>query len=186
MELSDLIKACKKGDQRAQRLMYDQISARMMGTCMRYVGDRNDAEEVFHDAMLKVFMSLDKYRGDSKLTTWACRIAINTAIDFLRKIRKNPVMDSISDIEYEIPDSADLESMNLDAEKAMANLRKLSESQKMIINLHIIDDYSHREIAGMLGITEQGSRAMLMRARKALLKLTLTNEKKDENAKAIG
>lgn len=186
MELTDLIKASKKGDQRAQRLLYEQIGARMMGTCMRYIGDRNDAEEVFHDAMLKIFMSLDKYRGDSKFTTWACRIAINTSIDYLRKIKKNPALDYISEQHFEIADYTGLEEVNLTAEKAMSNLSKLSENQQLIINLHVVDDYSHKEIAGMLSITEQASRAMLMRAKKALLKVTLLNKNDDEKTKAIG
>lgn len=186
MELSHLIQAAIKGDHRAQKTIYDQIGGRIQGTCLRYVGNKDDAEEVFHDAMLRIYMNLGKYRGDSKFTTWACRIAINTSIDFLRKQRKNPVMECLSDYEYEIADTVVQPEISLSAEKAMENLNKLNESHQTIINLHVIDEYSHKEIASMLGITEQGSRAMLMRAKKALLKITFPIKKQNETARAIG
>jgi RNA polymerase sigma-70 factor (ECF subfamily) len=186
LELTQLIQEAQKGDSRAQKMIYDQIGGRIQGTCLRYVGNQSDAEEVFHDAMLRIYMNLGKYRGDSKFTTWASRIAINTSIDFLRKQRKSPVMEGITDNEYKIADNASISEINLNAEKAMNNLRKLNESHQTIINLHIIDELSHREIATMLGITEQGSRAMLMRAKKALLKITLQSENHHENIRAIG
>lgn len=186
MELTQLIQAAQKGDPRAQKLIYDQIGGRIQGTCLRYVGNQSDAEEVFHDTMLRIFMNLGKYRGDSKFTTWACRIAINTSIDFLRKQRKTPVMESITDNEYKIADSTTLSEISLSAEKAIKNLQKLSESHQTVINLHVIDELSHKEIANMLGITEQGSRAMLLRAKKALLKITLESENHHETIRAIG
>lgn len=95
-------------------------------------------------------------------------------------------MESITDNEYKIADSTTLSEISLSAEKAINNLQKLSESHQTVINLHVIDELSHKEIANMLGITEQGSRAMLMRAKKALLKVTLESENHHETIRAIG
>ena len=60
-----------------------------MGVCMRYAGNREDAEEVFHDSLIKVFKNISKFNGNSGLKTWICRIGINTALDHLRKRKKN-------------------------------------------------------------------------------------------------
>jgi RNA polymerase sigma factor (sigma-70 family) len=172
-DLEKTIRACMKGDSRAQRVIYDHIGPRMMGLCLRYVANKDDAEEVFHDAMLKVFRHLDKYRGESSLNTWAGRIAVNTALDFLRKEKRQPITVNIADHEHEFAEADEINELSLTAETALQNIRKLNDSYQLLINLHIIEEFSHREIADMLKITEQASRSMLLRAKRALYQITL-------------
>jgi RNA polymerase sigma-70 factor (ECF subfamily) len=172
-EAEKTIRACLKGDSRAQREIYDHIGPKMMGLCLRYVNNRDDAEEVFHDAMLKVFRNLDKYRGDSSLSTWAGRIAVNTSLDFLRKVKKQPVTVNIEDHAHDVAETHDLGDLSLTAETALNNIRKLNDTYQLLINLHIIEEFSHKEIAQMLHITEQASRSMLVRAKRALYQITL-------------
>ncbi len=184
-DLAKTIKACVKGDVRAQREIYDHIGPRMMGTCRRYIADPDDAEEVFHDAMLKVYRYLETYRGDSALTTWANRIAVNASLDFLRKVKKNPVMEYLSDSDTDYSEPPDTEIENLTAEAALRNIRKLSATQQLLINLYIIEEYSHKEIAGLLNITEQASRSILLRAKRALYSITVKSTGQNETKRAI-
>ena len=86
MDEKNLIKACAKGDSTAHRMVYDKYGPQLMGLCMRYAGNREDAEEIFHDSLIKVFNNIKTFKYESSLKTWICRIGINTALDFFLAI----------------------------------------------------------------------------------------------------
>lgn len=182
MEDKQLIKACIKGDPRAQRELYERYGPLLMGLCMRYAGNREDAEEIFHDAMLRIFKNLHKFDQRSKLSTWMSRIGINSAIDFIRK-RKNVLMvEHLSSDIQDMRDDADVEEeVYLEADVAMGLLKSLPENQQVIINMHLIDELSHREIAQQLDISEEASRSKLSRAKRTLVKLVNNKLKKNES-----
>jgi RNA polymerase sigma factor (sigma-70 family) len=168
---AELIKACVKGKAKAQRQLYDTFGPMMMGLCMRYAGNREDAEEIFHDAMMKVYRNIDKFKAESSLKTWISRISINTALDFLRKKKSALMVEHISDSILEIGDSDVEEELSFEAETAMKMMAHLNINQQIIINMYVVDDMSHREIAAQLNISEEASRAQYSRAKKALAEL---------------
>ena len=129
MEEKDLIKACADGSSKAQRTLYEQYGPQLMGLCMRYGGNREDAEEIFHDSLIKVFKNLKTFKYESSLKTWINRIGINTALDFLRKRKKTLFLSHISDYNHEIVDSDIPAEVSLEAETAMKLLKTLPLNQ---------------------------------------------------------
>lgn len=146
---------------------------------MRYAGNREDAEEIFHDTLMKVFDKIKDFKFDSSLKTWITRIGINTALDFLRKKKNALFVEHISDSALEIKDTVIEEDICFEAEMAMRILQKLPTNQQIIINLYMIDGYSHKEIATKLNISELASRAQYSRAKRQLTELV--NQKLKQN-----
>jgi len=178
-----LIKSCVKGDTKAQRMVYDYYGPQLMSVCMRYAGNREDAEEIFHDSLVKVFKNISNFKGESGLKTWICRIGINSALDFLRKRKKALFLGHISDHMAEIQDTDIPQEISLEAETAMVLLKTMPLNQQVIINLFVIEEMSHKEIASQLGISEEASRVQLSRAKKALASIINTKLIKNEQQK---
>jgi len=183
LDEKNLIKACAKGDSTAHRMVYDKYGPQLMGLCMRYAGNREDAEEIFHDSLIKVFNNIKTFKYESSLKTWICRIGINTALDFLRKRKKTLFLSHISDYDHEIVDSDIPSEVSLEAETAMKLLKTMPVNQQVIINLFIIEEMSHREIAAQLGISEEASRVQLSRAKRVLSNIINTNITRNEHQK---
>lgn len=174
MTEKELIQACRKGEAKAQRKLYDQYGPQLMGLCLRYTGLREDAEEVFHDALMKVYKNISTFKEDSSLKTWINRIGINTALDFLRKQKNALMIEHISDGALEIRDTDIEQEVSLSAEVAMQLMRKMPMNQQIVINLYAIDELSHREIAQQLNISEEASRSQYSRAKRTLAELVKT------------
>jgi RNA polymerase sigma factor (sigma-70 family) len=171
LEEKDLIKSCLKNDAKGQRTLYDQYGPFLMSVCLRYAGNREDAEEIFHDSLMKVYNNLGKFKGESSLKTWINRVGVNTALDFLRKKKNALMVEHISDTALDIQDSDIETEISLEAETAMKLLGSLSPNQQIIINMYVVDEMSHREIAEKLNISEEASRSQYSRAKRALAEL---------------
>lgn len=182
MNEKEIIAGCVKGQRQAQRALYQTYGPRLMGTCLRYAGSREDAEEIFHDSMIKVYEHIGRFKGESGLKTWMNRIGVNTALDFLRKKKNALMVEHLSEQVMEIGDADTDTEVPMDAALAMQMLRQMPVNQQIIINLFLIDEMSHREIAGQLNISEEASRSQYSRAMrhlKELVKLKLIkNEQK--------
>lgn len=150
---------------------------------MRYAGNREDAEEIFHDSLVKVFKNIVHFKGESGLKTWICRIGINSALDFLRKKKKTLFLGHISDQMAEIQDTDIPQEVSLEAETAMKLLKSMPVHQQVIINLFVIEEMSHKEIATELGISEEASRVQLSRAKKALAQIINSKSMRNEHQK---
>jgi len=140
----------------------------MMALCVRYAKDKNDALEILNDGYLKVFKNMGQYdAARASLYTWMRRIIINTAIDFLRKKQVYYNMDVLPDAHEEtgIENEALQKMSGVELLKA---IRQLPPTTGTVFNLYVIDGFSHREIAGLLPISEGTSRWHLSEARRQL------------------
>jgi len=164
-------------------MLYDHYGPQLMGLCMRYAGNREDAEEIFHDSLIKVYKNIGNFKADSSLKTWIGRIGINTALDFLRKRKKTLFLAHVSDYSTEIEDTDIPQEISLEAETAMKMLKALPIHQQVIINLFVIEEMSHKEIANELGISQEASRVQLSRAKKAFAQILNTKISKNEHQK---
>ncbi|MDR1675447.1 MAG: sigma-70 family RNA polymerase sigma factor [Tannerella sp.] len=167
MSEKQLIAGCLKGDRKSQKELYDLYSRKMMGVCLRYVGDRETARDLLQDAFVKVFTSLDTFTGTGTLDGWIRAIFVNSALEHLRK--RDILRDSI-DIEsmHEVLEDEDTAISKMSAGELMELVQSLPEGFKAVFNLYAIEGYSHKEIAGKLHITESTSRSQYARARKWL------------------
>ena len=81
----DWIEGAKRGDRKSQKAIYDQLSAKMFAVCLRYMGDRDSAEDILQDGFVTLFSKIDSYSGTGSFEGWARRIFVNTALMSLRK-----------------------------------------------------------------------------------------------------
>ncbi len=168
-DLPDLIGACKNNDRRAQETLYREFYGFAMGICRRYAHSREEAIEIVNDGFYKIFTSLDKYTAGLSFRGWVRRIMVNASIDHFRRNEKH--YHNI-DITYsrEISPTADAVSQ-LSEEEIMHAVQQLPASYRVVFNLHIIEGYSHDEIASMLGISSGTSKSNLSVARMKLMKI---------------
>jgi len=165
-EESTLITACARGEKWAQKQLYETYYGKMMGVCLRYSNNKEDALDILHEGFIKVFRHISKYKPGTSLNAWIRRIMVNTSIDFYRKAIRRRTEDL--DQAYQVSsDQADAVSVCGEKE-ILAAIQTLSPGYRAVFNLYIIEGYSHREIAQQLEITESTSRSNLVKARTKL------------------
>lgn len=162
-EEEGLIQACVRRERWAQQALYETYYSQMMGVCLRYANDEEEALDILHEGFIKVFRHIKKYQPGTSLTAWVRRIMVNTSIDYYRKNMRRRTED--------IEQAYDLSSTDADAisqcseREILAAIQELTPAYRAVFNLYIIEGYSHREIAEMLDITESTSRSNLVKAR---------------------
>ena len=131
---------------------------------MRYVGDRAVAEDVLQEGFITLFTRLDNYRGDGSFEGWARRIFVTTALMSLRKkdaLKMSEDLDSARKMKADIPS----QGQDIVYKELMKLVMELPPGFRTVFNMYVIEGYSHKEIADMLGISETTSRTQLSRAR---------------------
>ena len=161
----DFIDRLKRGDRGAQHILYDSISAKMYGVCMRYSGNSDLAKDILHDGFVKVFTSVKAYRGEGSFEGWVRKIIVNTALEFLRQ-RRNIEEVELNQASFKVVEIANVE---YDIKFFLKIVSELPLQYRTVFNLYAIDEYSHSEIAEMLNITESTSKSNYSRA-KAILR----------------
>ncbi len=140
----------------------------MYGVCLRYAGNTEDANDLLQEGFIKVYKNLAKFRSEGSFEGWIRRIFVNTSIEHFRKKVKLYNVTEAQENTLEDPDISVLDSL---AEKdVIALVNELSPGYKTVFNMHVIEGYSHKEIASALGITEGTSKSQLARAKGVLKK----------------
>ena len=163
-----LIAGCIEGKSWAQRAIYDRFAATMMSVCVRYVTDRDTAQDVLQDGFIKLFNKIDTYSGAGAFGGWVRRIFVTTSLEYLRRNDALKQSANIDDIENFIENYDETAIQKMSADDIMDCIASLADGYRTIFNLYAIEGYNHAEIADMLGITEVTSRSQFMRARKIL------------------
>lgn len=169
MDEITLANKCIKGDQRAQRKLFEMYAPKMMGVCLRYMKDQAQAEDVLQDGFVKVFTKLEKYTGDGSLEGWVRRIMVNTALDQLRKTNKFQANVSMDDVGYKVESDADVLA-SLIEEDLLKLIHEMPTGYKTVFNMFAIEGFSHKEIGEKLGVTENTSKSQYSRAKAYLRK----------------
>jgi RNA polymerase sigma factor (sigma-70 family) len=169
-DLKDLLKLCRDGNSAAQEKLYKMYYGSMMNVCLRYSKNADDAVEVLNTAFLKVFQNIDKYTGDGDLFHgWVRRIMVNTALDRIR-FEKNRYNNTV-------PLNINNDSKNIEndalsqfaEEDLLKMIEELPPTSRMVFNLYVFENYTHKEIGKMLNITESTSQWHLLNARRILM-----------------
>lgn len=165
----DLIILCSQGDRYAKKELYTKYAARLFTLCRRYTDNMEDAQDLMHDTFIKAFekLSIYKHTGENSFYSWLRRIAINSALDNIKKykFRFESLISSMEDdfVEYE-----EKNTLIVSQEILLEFISELPRTQRTIFNMHCLDGYSHKEIAELLGISEKGSASMLAKAKNKL------------------
>ncbi len=167
---SDLAGRCRDGDSRAADELYRRYAARLLTLCRRYSSSLEDAEDLMQEAVMKALdrMPSFSYRGEGSLYAWMSRMAINMALDNVRKA-KNQILAS-EPVPDNIPEPTAEEMAGIPQERLLEMIASLPEGRRTVFNLYCLDGYSHREIGEMLGINPKASASELAKARIQLQK----------------
>ena len=174
MNESELARECIKGNPNAREELYTRYSPRILALCMRYAPDRSAAEDLMHDAFIKIFRVIRKFRWEREgsLYSWMSRVTLNLCFDSMKKRRRIAALlsdaEGLERIPEEPPDYD--EAAAVPAERLRAMVEELPEGYRTVFKLFCIEGLSHKEIASLLGIKENSSSSNLARARTMLSK----------------
>jgi RNA polymerase sigma-70 factor (ECF subfamily) len=149
---------------RACEKIYRKFHTQAFTVAVRICKSRELAQDVTQEAFITAFKRMHQYRGDSPFWGWLRRVIVNHAISALRKL---PRHDSVELEDYMMHSDGDQERLGhcMDLEQA---LEQLCDEDRMVVWLHDVEGYKHREIAQLAGKTESYSKTRLNRARAKL------------------
>ena len=172
---AEIISGCVKGDKKAQKALYDKYSAKMLGVCVRYFKNIDEAEDALQEGFIRIFNNIDKFRNDGSFDGWIRRIIVNTALNHYKSNLKHYYAIDYNEIEETIEDTK-LSFDSLSVEFLLKVIQTLPDGYRLVFNLYEIEGYNHREIGEMLGISINTSKSQLMKAKKYLQNKLITKE----------
>lgn len=174
MTESALILACLQDERGAQKQLYDRYAPVLYSVARRYMGNREDAEDVLLSAFYKIFAHLESYQGNGSFEGWMKRIVTNEALMALRK-RKMLIFGE-EKLNQEASDHFDIHA-EMGASEILTLIDRLPTGYRTVFNLYVLDGMSHQEIADLLGVSINTSKSQLTAARQRL-QLWITNRDK--------
>ncbi|MCA0933141.1 RNA polymerase sigma factor [Lutimonas saemankumensis] len=172
---SELIRQSLQNNRRAQKMLYEKYSPKMLSLCAYYIKDLQKSEEVMLSGFLKVFTKLHQYSQKGSFEGWVRKIMVYECISYLRKKNTLLFTDEIEFYESVVENEIELK---IAIEDLQIFINKLPEGCKIIFNMYVIEGYKHTEIADMLNISVGTCKTQLHRARKALQDMISHHQKK--------
>lgn len=172
-----LVRECIAGERQYQEMLYKKFSWKMMGVCMRYSKNREEAEDFLQEGFVKVFTHLRTYKAKGSLEGWVRRVIVNTILDGMRKKSLMFKVVDIEEADHEL--RADDLLSEISVQDLVALIQELAPGYRTVFNLYAVEGYTHKEIGKRLGISEGTSKSQFAMARKVL------REKIDEQSKEI-
>lgn len=181
MDEQELIQAIQAGDDRAFQTLVEQFEVMVVNTCKGFVHQLDDAEDLAQDVFIEIFYSAHKFRGDSKLSTWIYRIAVNKSLNFIRDNRRRKFFHSIGDSlfggkELDVPTSATADRPDLEVENDQRRqnlyraIDELPERQRVAFSLSKFEELSYREISEVMDLSVSSVESLIHRAKLNLQK----------------
>lgn len=165
-----IVAGCKEQKREAQKMLYETYARKMYSICLRYCPDQDAAKDLLQDGFIKVFSHIGSFQEKGSFEGWLKRIFINLALENIRK--KKTVFQFSEDIDN-LPDivdesTEDDQMYKISEDELLKMIQDLPRGYSTVFNLYAIEDYSHKEIADLLGVTEGTSRSQYVRARQIL------------------
>jgi RNA polymerase sigma factor (sigma-70 family) len=159
--LDDIIKDCQRDSIKAQEQLYRLFAPKLFSVCLKYSRNYEDAQDNLQDGFLLIYRKIGQYQFKGSFEGWAKRVMVNNV---LQRYRTEGIFEIVTE---NIPDEAEveIESDSVSMEFLVSIIQALPDRYRMVFNLYVIDGYSHKEIAEMLGITDGTSKSNLARAR---------------------
>lgn len=169
MSVKKIVRKCIDGDRESFRHLYDTYKDRVFSTCIRMLGNAQDAEDALQDIFVKVHKNISAFEGKSAFTTWLYRIAVNTCIEHLRKRKDNDSVDIdvTTDTSLFVSSTGPSDNFRLIVDK---EIMKLPEGYRSVFILHAVEGFKHHEIAKILDISTGTSKSQYYQARERLRK----------------
>lgn len=186
-QLKELVEGCILGKRKYQEQLFKKFFGKMKSVCMRYTNDEDSAQEILQEGFIKVFDKLSTFDFNGSFEGWIRRIMVNTAIDSIRKAKRDPFLaedeaNTFVDTGHNPMDEEEfLSTLSLKAEVAMKAIRQLSPAYQTVFNLYVFENQTHKEIGELLGISEGTSKSNFAKAKANLKKILEEQLKKLDN-----
>lgn len=168
-----IIDQCKIGDRDAQFQLYKLYYRSMYNTSLRMVGNAVDAEDIMQEAFLNAFNKLDTYQGNVSFGAWLKKIVVNRSLDYLKK--RKVYFEEINERVLDEKEDSIADLNEIDLSKLKQAVMKLPEGYRVVLSLYLLEGYDHDEISEILQITNVSSRTQLLRAKKKLREILITD-----------
>jgi len=173
-----LLKDLKKGKKSALESLYNTYAPAFLNVSLRYCGNRADAEDILHDGFIKIIRKIDtfKARSNGSFEGWMRRIIVNTALNHLRDHAKERIFTDVDALRERLADQEEDSSPfdglqeEIGQDKIMQIICELPYGYRTVFNLFVFEEHSHKEIAGLLGCSENTSKSQLSKSRALLRK----------------
>jgi RNA polymerase sigma-70 factor, ECF subfamily len=177
-ELEIHIRGCALNKRESQKMIYSSFYGYAMSICHRYTNHEEDATEILNDGFLKVFVEIYRFKPAytdtiNSFKGWIRKIMIYTAIDHFRKNVKHRMTTELNETYMHLPDGDEDALAKISHEEIINAIKFLTPGYRTVLNLFIIEGFSHDEIAKELGISVGTSKSNLAKARKQLQKILL-------------
>lgn len=159
----------RRKDPKAQKALYDLYKDQLFAVALRYINSYQDAEDVFINAFYKILTKIDTYKNTGSFEGWMRRIVANESLMYLRKNAN--LGQTVELLDYEVVDINEADEENITYEQIMEILDEIPIGYRTVFNLYVFEDYKHREIADMLGISINTSKSQYIMAKKRILEV---------------
>ncbi len=163
--LTRLIQGCKSNNRKAQKELYELYKDQFYGIVRRYIKDKYQAEDVFVQAMYRIFSKINTFGDKGSFEGWMKKILINECLMHIRKPSNKIYNTEMKDDLAVHPDSV---VDRLQHEDLLALIQRLPLGYRTVFNLYIIEGYKHKEIAQLLDISINTSKSQLLLAKKRM------------------
>jgi RNA polymerase sigma factor (sigma-70 family) len=166
-DFETLVTNCRRGEQKAQEVLFKTLYPFAMQTALRYSLSEFDAADIVSESFLRVFKSLASFDpAKGSLHAWVKRIVINQSFNYIKARRKFTLVENTAMTPDQTWDSSAI--TRLEAQEILQLIRNLSPLQQVVFNLYVIEGYNHREVGEITGLKEGTSKWYLSEARRAL------------------
>jgi len=163
--------------------IYQENSPKLLGICRRYIQDLQTAEDILQDSFIAAIQNNHQLNDEKALFAWLKKIVVNNALMYLRKHSKevfvnteiSEIPDTLSEMNHPSLDEKHVFIYDFTRDQLLSSIDSLPEHHKSVFNLFFIENHSHTEISGMLGITVNTSKSHLMRAKKSVQNFLINN-----------
>lgn len=178
----ELIKAIKNNDQQAFKQLVENNQQLVVNICNGFLHNITDAEDIAQEVFIEIFLSVNKFREDAKLSTWLYRIAVNKSLNHIRNNKKHKLLNSIDNIsssdkktENDLPDNNASQPEKIIEDKEQSailnySINTLAKNQKIAFTLNKYDDLSYKQISEIMGVSLSSVESLMHRAKKNLQK----------------
>lgn len=167
-ELERIIDGCKAEDPQAQKQLYRLFYAYGLSVCLHYANNREEAEEMVHNGFIRVFEHIDQYRAAGEFKAWFRTIIVRSAINYYHRVQKNKRRLASAAPQLLQKNAYNRALKKLAETDAYQLLQGLTPAYRMVISLHVLEGYTHREIAQLLNISVGTSKSNLAKAKAKL------------------
>ncbi len=166
-----LIEKCKVNNRKAQLTLYKKYSNAMYIVAMRFLKNSEDAEDAMQEAFINAFQRIHQYRAEVTFGSWLKRIVINKCLDQLKA--KQLYTTHLNENTFQLVTHEDdwKVASEITIEEVKNAIATLPEKYRLVLMLYLIEGYDHKEISGILNITQVTSRTHLLRGKQQLKKL---------------